>query len=251
MTVAEEVDGESMSHGRGVLERLRVIAFAGVLLGVLVGGVGGRLAMLALRLTSPDSVRGVESDDGFEIGTFTFGGSYNLLVLGAAFGVIGAGVYRAVEPWLIGPAWFRALTTALGAGVVIGSMLVHADGVDFTLLKPAWFAVALFVAVPALFGALIGPMLHWAQRADTWFDRGRRRRWIVPMATVAAFPASLFVLVFVGATTAIWSVLPFGEIAREIRSQPRPGWMWATRSVWLGIAVLGLVALVNDTSAIV
>ena len=36
--------------------------------GFLVGGVGGRLAMFILRLTSDDSVRGIESDDGFTIG---------------------------------------------------------------------------------------------------------------------------------------------------------------------------------------
>ena len=51
-----------------VAERLRVLAVAGIPLGVLVGGIVGRVAMLVLRLTSPDSVRGVESDDGFTIG---------------------------------------------------------------------------------------------------------------------------------------------------------------------------------------
>ena len=41
-----------------VFKRLRVIILSGVTLGVLVGGVGGRLAMFVLRLTSPDTVRG-------------------------------------------------------------------------------------------------------------------------------------------------------------------------------------------------
>ena len=36
--------------------------------GFLVGGVGGRIAMFVLRLTSTDSVRGTQSDDGFTIG---------------------------------------------------------------------------------------------------------------------------------------------------------------------------------------
>ena len=34
--------------------------------------------------------------------------------------------------------------------VVVGSMLIHADGVDFTVLKPTWLAVGLFIALPAL-----------------------------------------------------------------------------------------------------
>ena len=40
-----------------------------------------------------------------------------------------------------------------------GSILVHADGIDYRLLKPTWFAIALFVALPALFGGLIGPVV--------------------------------------------------------------------------------------------
>ncbi len=243
------VDGEPMTDGRVVLARLRALVLAGVTLGVLVGGVGGRLAMLALRLTSPDSVRGVESDDGFEIGTFTLGGSYNLLVLGAAFGVLGAALARMVEPWLIGPRWFRSLTCALGAGAVIGSMLVHADGVDFTLLKPAWFAVALFVAVPALFGALVGPTLALAERPDAWWNQGRRRRWIVPGVAVALFPPVAFVVLLVGLAMAFATAVPLADVARRIRSRALA--TWTVRSGWLAIAILGLVALVRDARAIV
>ena len=36
--------------------------------GLLVGGVGGRVAMLLLRLTSDPRLRGLETDDGFTIG---------------------------------------------------------------------------------------------------------------------------------------------------------------------------------------
>ena len=81
---------------------------AGVPLGVLVAGLGGRLVMLVLRLTSPDAVQGIETDDGFVIGEVTLGGTYNLLVLGAAVGVIGAAAYIAVAPWLVGPSPVRA-----------------------------------------------------------------------------------------------------------------------------------------------
>ena len=47
--------------------------------------------MLVLRLTSSRFTRGVVSDDGFVIGRDALGGTYNLLVLGAVVGVIGAG----------------------------------------------------------------------------------------------------------------------------------------------------------------
>ncbi|HEY7626101.1 MAG TPA: hypothetical protein VH761_03495, partial [Ilumatobacteraceae bacterium] len=70
---------------------MRVIVVGGVATGAVVVGLGSRLAMLILRLTSPHRVRGVTSDDGFVIGRVTLGGTYNLMQLGAAVGVIGAG----------------------------------------------------------------------------------------------------------------------------------------------------------------
>src|SRR5215211_3488725 len=74
----------------------------GAVLGLLVGGIGGRLAMSLLVLTSERSVRGLESDDGFIIGQFTLA-TLNLLVTATFFGVIGAFVYLAVRPSMLGP----------------------------------------------------------------------------------------------------------------------------------------------------
>ncbi len=119
----DDVAGKSASLRGEISERLWVLIVAGIPTGVLVAGVGSRLAMLVLRLTSPNSVVGVTSDDGFEIGRFTLGGTYNLLMLGAVVGVIGAAAYRAARPWLLGPAWFRRLTVAAGSGAVVGSAL--------------------------------------------------------------------------------------------------------------------------------
>lgn len=64
---------------------------------MLVVGIGSRVAMLVSRLTSPDHVNGIRSDDDFVIGKFTLSGSYNLLMLGAAVGVVAAGLYRMVS----------------------------------------------------------------------------------------------------------------------------------------------------------
>jgi hypothetical protein len=56
---------------RRVAWRVLVGAAAGAIAGLVVGGIGGRLAMLLLRLTSPDVAIGLVSDDGFEIGVVT------------------------------------------------------------------------------------------------------------------------------------------------------------------------------------
>ncbi len=90
------------SYSRQLGEGVRVLVIAGIPVGVVVAGIGSRLAMLMLRLTSPDAVRGIQSDDDFTIGRFTLAGTYNLLLLGAAIGIIGAAAYQWVRPWLLG-----------------------------------------------------------------------------------------------------------------------------------------------------
>ncbi len=230
-----------------VAERMRVLIVAGIATGAIVAGVGSRLAMLLLRVTSPDRVRGIRSDDGFTIGQVTLGGTYSLVTLGAAVGIVGAGAYRLVDGWLIGPSWFRRLTTGLASGAVVGSMLIHADGVDFTALKPTWLAVGVFVALPALFGTVIGVAVDAVGGSDSWTSQGRRR-WVLPLVLIACFPATLFVvasmLLFVG----LWALLRDVDVSAEVRRAPAIG--WAIRTAWMVVAVIGLVALVNDIAAL-
>lgn len=234
--------------GQRFVEGIRVLVVGGVPAGVLLVGVGSRLAMLVLRVTSPDRVRGVTSDDGFIIGRVTLAGTYNLLLLGAGVGIIGAGTYRMVAPWLIGPNWFRRLTTGLAAGAVGGAMLVHADGIDFTLLGPTWLAIGLFVALPGLFGTLIGPAVDAVSREDSWTNRGRRR-WLLPVIAVGCFPLSLPVLV---ATALVLGILVLvGGLESVQRMRRASVYALAVRSLWLLVAMVGLVALVNDTKALV
>ena len=240
----ERPSGASVSVGAEVAQRLWVLIVAGIPAGVLVAGVGSRLAMLVLRVTSPDSVVGVTSDDGFEIGRFTLGGTYNLLMLGAVVGLIGAAAYRAVHPWLLGPPWFCRFTVAAGSGAVVGSMLIHADGIDFRVLQPTWLAVGLFVALPSLFGAVIGVVVD---RASAIAVPQGWRRWGLPIVLVAAFPLTIVVVGIVAAAMAVWvpirrGLAPAGEL-------PRLAGL-GVRAVWLLIALAGLAALVGDVRAL-
>ncbi|MDH4280165.1 MAG: hypothetical protein OEW83_19010 [Acidimicrobiia bacterium] len=225
-------------------ERLWVLVVAGISTGVVVAGVGSRLAMLVLRLTSPDRVRGMTSDDGFEIGRFTLGGTYNLLLLGAAVGVIGAAAYRAVAPWLLGPNWFRRCTVAAASGVVVGSMLVHDDGIDFHALKPLWLAVGLFVALPAVFGAAIAAVVD--RLAKRGLPAGQRR-WISPVLLVVAFPPVIPLVAITALGLAAW-VPAQRAVASSGGVPPFAGFV--IRSGWAGVALLGLVALVRDVQAL-
>lgn len=230
-----------------LIEEMRVLIVAGIPVGVLVAGVGSRLAMLLLRITSPDRVIGITSDDGFTIGQITVGGTYNLLLLGATVGIIGAGAYQMVAPWLIGPTWFRRLTTGLASAAVVGSMLVHADGIDFTLLKPTWLAIGLFVALPGVFGILIGSTVDAVSKPDSGTVQGRRR-WLLPLIAVGCFPLTVLILIFAFAVVGFWVVVREPTLTRRLRGIP--SYRLAARSFWLLVAIAGLVALVRDIDAL-
>lgn len=226
-----------------ITEELRVLIVAGIAYGVVVAGIGSRLAMFVLRVTSPDAVNGIQSDDDFTIGRFTLTGTYNLLLIGAAVGLIGAGVYRLVRQRLVGPVWFRRLTTGLASGVVVGSMLVHADGIDFRLLKPTWLAVGLFIALPAVFGVFIGPVVDRVGRPDSSTRRGRAL-WILPIVCVAAFPFTLLLVPFVAVGIAVLHVIANIEAVGRLRESVPFGLV--VRGLWLAIAGLGLYVLIGD-----
>lgn len=232
---------------RQAVETLRVIIVSGVATGALAIGVGSRLAMMLLRLTSPEQVHGVVSDDGFVIGRVTLAGSYNLLVIGAGFGIIGAGAYRLVAPYLIGPLWFRRMTTGLASGAVVGAMLIHADGVDFTQLKPTWLAIAVFIALPTLFGVAIGPTVDAVTRRGSSTDHGRRR-WVLPLVSLACFPPAI---VIAAAVAGAVGVLTLAGTRRSVRYMRRsPIYTWTMRSLWLTTAVIGLFTLIGDTRSL-
>lgn len=225
-----------------------MITVAGIAVGVVVVGLGSRLAMLLIRMTSPSRVIGMQSDDGFKIGEVTLAGTYNLVILGAFVGVLGVGAYRLVRPWLIGPLWFRRLTTGFGAGVVVGAMLIHTDGIDFRVLKPTWLAIALFIALPAVFGVAIAAAVDAVERPDSWTARGHWR-WILPLVAVAVAPPVVvflgFALVFVG----VWALtrgVNFSAEAARVKWLPQ-----VVRAGFIVIVAASLVALYNDIVALV
>lgn len=228
------------------IEKLRVLIVAGFATGVVIAGIGSRLAMLVLRLTSPDRAIGLESDDGFRIGQFTLAGTYNLLALGAAVGFIGAVAYRAVAPWLLGKNWVRRLTTAAGAGVVVGSLIIHADGLDFNLLKPTWLAIVFFVGLPAFFGAVIGTVVDRVAAPQSWTAR-RPWRWAIPVVFVACFPQTWPMLIISVPVMLIWVTIRHTISADHV---PTVAGL-VVRAGWLAIAGWGLIALVQDVDALV
>jgi hypothetical protein len=208
------------------LRRLRAAIVGGFLAGLLVGGVGGRLAMLILRLTSTPAVRGLESDDGFVIGRIS-GATLFLLILTGVLGAIGGLVYLAVRSWIA--ARWRAAVAALVVGAIGGGAVIDPVGLDFTVLGPLPLAIAMFLALPAAYGALM----------SVWVERrlGAER----PTSIVAVWvPCALFAIA-IGLTGPIGvAVLTAAAIAWILHHRiPALGALWRSGPVvWLGRALL-------------
>ena len=211
------------------LRRLRAAIVGGFLAGVLVGGVGGRIAMLILRLTSTAAVRGLESDDGFVIGQISAATVF-LLILTGVLGAIGGLVYLAVRSW-IPPRW-RAAVAAVIAGAIGGGAVIDPVGLDFTVLGPLPLAIAMFVALPAAYGALM----------SVWVER-RLGAEHPPSNVVVWVPCVLFALA-IGLTGPIGvAILTATAIAWILhRRVPALEAVWTSEPVvWLGRALLAAV----------
>lgn len=226
------------------LRQLAVATAAGAVCGLLVGGIGGRLAMLLLARLAPET-RGAISDDGFLIGQFTVSGTLNLLAVCTVVGVLGGGVYLIMRGLMIGPRWFQVLSIALGPAVVVGALLVHREGVDFTLLRPAWLAIALFVAIPGLYAGLLTAVEERWLRTERRLLLAPRRVAFVPL--ILWLPLAPVLLVGVLG----WVAVELLRQHQRSRALVESAWVpWLIRLSLILIFVFSLTDLVRDFAAL-
>lgn len=179
------------------LRHIAGAATAGLVVGLLVNGIGSRLAMMLLARLNPQ-VTGRISDDGFRMGQFTLQNTAGLLVFATAVGVAGGLIYLAVRHLRFGPRWFQLASISVGPAVVVGSMLVHTDGIDFRVLEPTSLAIALFVALPGLFALAVAALTDRWTRPEAWTMR-THRAWTVGLAPLVLLgPLVIGVLVGLG-----------------------------------------------------
>ena len=208
---------------------------AGGLSGLLIGGVGGRLAMLLLRLTSSDSLRGMQTDDQFDIGPVTLSTIF-LLAVCAGIGALGGLLYGGLRRYL--PADRRPWIAGALGGLVGGAVIVHPGGVDFTFLDPQALAIALFVVIPGV-GAWLLATLGERWVGSAWFGsrRGRTALAMVPVLALVPFaPFTLPVVAVVAAAT--WAARRGVADDRRVRT--------AVLVVVVAVCALAAADLVGD-----
>lgn len=147
--------------------------------------------MLLLRLASDDSVLGLESDDGFEIGRISTETGF-LLMVGAGLGGATGVAYVVLRSAL--PTRARAAVWGVVAALLTGSVIVNTDGVDFALLDPKPFAIASFVLLPDLAAFTIAVVVERLLAVEPW-----SKRWL----TVVLALGALFMNVVLVAVAAV------------------------------------------------
>lgn len=231
----------------GTVRWLSAGALGGLIAGLVAGGVGGRFAMLVLRLTSDPALRGLETDDGFIIGRFS-GETLFLLIFTAFFGLLG-GLFYLVVRSLVPPRHRPGLTGVFG-GIAGGAIVISPGGVDFTRLEPLSLAIALFVALPALFGVAMSLLVERLLGEDSVLNRAGVWSWaVVALAFVPialAGPFGLIVILIVGVLwllsrafpklASIWSFIPA---------------MWVGRVMLAGLTGAALLDLIGDINTII
>src|SRR4029450_9281815 len=223
--------------------RMGALTAVGALLVWVVGGIGGRLAMMLLARLNPEAT-GVTSDDGFAMGQFTVSDTLNLLLLGTLLGVVGAGVYALLRGLRIGPRWFQVLSICVGPAVVIGALIVHTDGVDFQLLEPTWLTIGLFIALPGLYAALLTLLAERMLHPGGWWERAPLLLAVAPLVLWIGPAAPVFVIMAGG-----------GGASEGVRCThtgscvvDHPGLGWAARLGLVAIFTVGLLDLARDAA---
>jgi MFS family permease len=136
---------------------------AGLIVGVLLAGVGGRLVMRFAALMVPESV-GRVTENGNVIGNITVGGTVGLvLAIGLLFGAVAGSLWVTISPWLPASRTTRAVL-AIPIAIGLGTLgLIDDRNRDFAVLKHDPLVVGSLVVLVALFG----PALVLAER---WLD---------------------------------------------------------------------------------
>jgi hypothetical protein len=185
---------------------------AGLIVGVLVGGIGGRLFMRVAALLHPDAL-GFVTQNGNRVGDITLEGTVALVVFIGLFVGLGVGVvWVTVQTWIPGSGIGKALLT-MPVAVALGSFgLLESPNPDFGLLHYDPAIVGLIVVFVALLGLSVALV-------DAWLDRRLPHADTAASSSAKAYAVVTVIGILFGATVIV------------------PGFL-RPDTVWLGVALI-------------
>lgn len=142
---------------------LRLVAvhlIGGVVAGILVAGLGGRLAMRVIAATSGRAAQGKLTEAEEVVGFITVDGTIGfVLFVGIGAGILSALLYIALRP---------ILPAGRTGGLLFGAFLLvvaatrldplRADNPDFDIVGPDLLSIAIFGALPLLLGMTVAAL---------------------------------------------------------------------------------------------
>jgi hypothetical protein len=220
----------------------------GFIVGLLVGGVGSRVAMRVMAMTSPLAT-GLETDFGATVGEITVGGTIFLLFGGAVVGVFGSIVYAAVQRWLPG----RGLGQGLVFGVLLLALfsraLIDPGNEDLVILTPPALAIAMFGSLFILYGLVF---VRLKERLEPVLSRPARP-WLGIAMVVLAVPSVLLglpALIIIGGLYAVGGLVVAGILLLLARSRRTSG-AWRSHTVTVvGRVVVAVLSLLGAALAV-
>ena len=136
---------------------LRGAVLAGAIAGVVAAGVGSRVVMRIIALADSET-DGAFTDAEATVGEFTAGGTFSLLFLGIAAGVLGGLLYLGLRRWLwVAPVW-RGPVYGLVTLLTVGNLLFDTNNADFQIFEPVLLVIALFSVLFFVNGLLLAPL---------------------------------------------------------------------------------------------
>jgi hypothetical protein len=177
---------------------------AGVVVGIVVAGLGGRAVMRLAAVFVPDSA-GSLTQNGNRIGEITLSGSLGLILFaGLFFGVFGGTVWVVVSPWIPGTGLRRAILTMPIAVALTGIALIQGTNPDFGVLRNDGRVVAMLLALVALAGLMIAIL-------DGWLDRR------LPGARASGGADALYVIVTLMGGLLVFPLVLVSYLGQETR----------------------------------
>jgi hypothetical protein len=139
-------------------------ALAGLIVGVVVLGLGGRIVMRLAAVIDPASV-GRRTENGNRIGDITLEGTAVLIIFGGLLvGAAASVVWIAIQEWIPGRPGVRALLAMPIAVALTGFQLVRPENHDFRIMAPVGPILVLLLALVAIAGFAFAVV-------DGWLDR--------------------------------------------------------------------------------
>jgi hypothetical protein len=226
-----------------------VALVSGLGAGILAAGAGGRLVMRLLAVTAGPDAQGRITEADQVVGRITADGTLGFVVFnGLPIGLLTAVLYLLLRRWL--PAGRTGgLTLGVLLLLVTGTRVdpLRANNADFSLVSPAWLAVAAFVALGLLHGMVVAALAGRYSRALPLLTRQ-------PRVLAAYSPLLLFVLLF-PLLALIPVVVLVGLVAVLVSRIPLVLAAWRGRRVAavgrVALVAAGLVALPGFASALV